>query len=136
MLTMPVEAAPGPPILVVEDDPDIRRLLLTVLGEAGLPVEGAADGLEAVRWLTQRRPAVMLLDMLLPHIGGEEVGRLARERYGDDLPILVVTAMERPQGPARGVGAVVFVKKPFDVEYLVPLVRALLNVAHTLEQGD
>lgn len=113
----------GAPVLVVEDDPDTRELLQTVLAEAGVAVAAVASGGAARSWLGRRRPALLLLDELLPDARGQDVARAARRRYGPALPILVVSAARHPWTGAMA--NVVALPKPFDLGDLLRLVRAL-----------
>lgn len=111
------------PVLVVEDDPDTQELLQTVLAEAGIAVALAATGEAATVWLAQQRPALLLLDELLPDARGQDVAQAARQRYGPALPILVVSAL-RPTWTAA-MASVVALPKPFDLSDLLGLVEAL-----------
>ena len=116
------------PILVVEDDPATRELLLTALADAGYDADGAADGREALIWCRERRPALVLLDLVLPLVSGEQVAAFLRQAYGEALPILVVTARDRPAPIARGLGGAIFIHKPFKLATVLAAVRALLDV--------
>jgi CheY-like chemotaxis protein len=88
--------AVAPRVLLVEDDRDIRELMQAGLEDAGLPVAAVADGEHALTWATTHRPAVVVLDMRLPGIDGEEVAARLRAALGATLPILVVTAVADP----------------------------------------
>jgi len=80
------------PVLVVEDDPDLRALEAELLSSAGYRVTTAADGLEALDRVEEERPALVLLDMRMPRMDGWKFAAAFRERYGDACPIVVVTA--------------------------------------------
>jgi DNA-binding response OmpR family regulator len=114
------------PILIVEDDPDTRALLQATLAEEGLTVATAADGQAALRWLDRQRPALLLLDLSLPDLRGEDIARVAHARYGPGLPILVVTGASGAQHRAGAAGSLVYLAKPFELATLVGVVTALL----------
>ncbi len=75
-------------ILVVDDDPDLRETIQWCLEDEGLTVETAADGPQAIERATQSRPALILLDMGLPILSGEEAADQIRAAYGGDPPPL------------------------------------------------
>jgi DNA-binding response OmpR family regulator len=113
------------PVLVVEDDDDIRNLIRLALEEEGLPVETASDGREALTWLDEEKPALVLLDMGLPRVSGEGVAEGIRRRYDKHVPIVVVSAFGSGE-QARRVDADAYVPKPFDVGHLMATVHRLL----------
>jgi CheY-like chemotaxis protein len=81
------------PVLVVEDDPDTRRILAQTLASRELPVLLAADGGEALAHLSSVRPRAVLLDLMMPEVDGFEVARRMRETPAwADIPIVVLTA--------------------------------------------
>ena len=104
------------PVLVVEDDPDLRALEAELLSSAGYRVTTAADGLEALDRVEEERPALVLLDMRMPRMDGWKFAAAFRERYGDACPIVVVTAAEDARQRADEVGASGWLAKPFDVD--------------------
>ena len=77
-------------ILVVEDDPDINRLLCRVLEGAGYPCRPAFSGSEAVLWAEQYNYDLVLLDLMLPGLTGEEF--IAQMRRRKTMPIIVLSA--------------------------------------------
>ena len=118
------------PVLVVDDDPLIRRGIQRVLEHEGFVVETAADGSEAVARAAQRPPALVVLDMILPTVGavgGSGVADALRAAHGDDLPIILITADGQAAEKARQIGAVSYLRKPFEVDALVTAVRAILD---------
>jgi CheY-like chemotaxis protein len=82
----------GPRVLVVEDDPSVRGLLATLLGAEGYQVAVAADGLSGLVKASSQRPELILLDLMMPDLGGI---RVLEELRGDpalsDVPVIVVT---------------------------------------------
>lgn len=117
-------APPSPaPVLVVDDDPHIRRLLEWALEDEGIVVETAADGYEAIARLAQRRPALVVLDMGLPGVDGYAVAESLRATYGGAVPILVLTADGRAAAKAQRVGAFAYFPKPFELDELIATVQ-------------
>jgi len=114
-----VSAAAGPArrVLVVEDDPDIGRLILLLLRRAGLAGTLRSDGDSGLRALAEQRPDLLVLDIGLPGIDGWQV--LEQVRAGDTdearLPVLLLSAhaLEADRIRGRQLGADDFVLKPF-----------------------
>ena len=74
-------------ILVVEDDPDINQLLCTIMSDAGYQCQPAFSGSEAMLWAERERFDLVLLDLMLPGLTGEEF--ITRIRRGRTMPIIV-----------------------------------------------
>jgi DNA-binding response OmpR family regulator len=121
------DAEPSP-ILIAEDDLALRQSIEWTLEVEGLSVETAADGQEALEWLGRRRPSLLLLDMGLPRVGGDGVAAGLHAAYGDDVPIVVITADGHAPEKARRVGATAYLQKPFDIDALVLTVRRALGI--------
>jgi len=119
----------GARILVVDDEPQIRRSLQVNLQNRGYTVETAESGEEALRSFTNRRPDVMILDLLLPGIGGVEVTR--RIRASTTAPIIVLSAIgdESRKVEALEAGADDYMTKPFGTEELLARIRSVLRRA-------
>lgn len=111
-----------PDILVVEDEPDMADAMLRVLDIGGYAPRRAGDGLQALRAVALRRPALVLLDILMPVMDGWQCARELRVRYGNSLPIVVVTAAEHAKARASAVGADDFLAKPFEMGALLDVV--------------
>jgi DNA-binding response OmpR family regulator len=111
------------PVLVVDDDPDVRQVLRWALEDAGFDVLTAADGPTAFSQAKVRAPGVVVLDHGLPSTDGTRVATGLRQICGDRLPILIVTADGRAAEKARRAGAYAFLHKPFDDAVLVAAVR-------------
>jgi two-component system response regulator QseB len=134
--------APDPPprVLVVEDDDELRGMLVELLTEEAYEVEAAADGHRALRLGLTRHYDVVLLDRRLPAIEGLEVMTRLRRR-GVATPVLVLSAAATASDRVRGLdaGAEDYLTKPFDVEELLARLRALrrrhLDTARTLPVG-
>ena len=115
-------------ILVVEDDPDINRQLVTALKDHGYVVDAAADGEEG-HYLGDTEPYdAVVLDLGLPIIDGVSVLEKWR-RAGKKMPVLILTARDRWSDKVAGfdAGADDYVAKPFHMEELLARVRALLR---------
>jgi signal transduction histidine kinase/DNA-binding response OmpR family regulator len=90
------DAMPTAPILVVDDDPDMRDMTRRMLERMGITVHEAADRAEALAWLTVNpRPSIILLDLMMPVIDGFEVlDRLRKSDLWSGIPVLVATSKE------------------------------------------
>jgi DNA-binding response OmpR family regulator len=113
-------------ILVVEDEAELADFLVRGLREEGYVVERAADGEEALYWLTKGAWDLVLLDWWLPKRDGLEVLRKYRQS-GAETPVLFLTARDAVSDRVRGLdsGADDYLAKPFSFEELLARVRAL-----------
>ena len=114
-------------ILVVEDDVYVRQTIEWALEDEGLAVETAANGQQALEWVSRRKPGLVILDMGLPIVDGFGVADGRRPVYGDGMPILTVSAEGRAAEKARRVGAVDYLHKPFEIDALIGAVRRALG---------
>lgn len=114
-------AVQGTPILVVDDDPLVRQAICWALEDEGLPVEAAADGREALERAARHRPALVVLDVILPVMDGYEVAAELRARHGE-IPILAITASGGVAAKARRMGAFAYLSKPFEMDELLTTV--------------
>jgi len=117
----------GTVVLVVDDDPEIRDVVRWLLEDEGWTVETASDGRDALEQATRVRPALIVLDMGLPIMTGEEVAMRLRQVYLEPPPIIVVSADGRAGEKAARIGAASYLHKPFDVDALARLVRLALG---------
>ena len=110
-------------ILVVDDDPGVVEMVISALEYVGYNAAGAVDG-EAVTLARRLRPALILLDMRMPHMDGAEVSkRLRADPRTAHIPIVVMSAEDRVRGnglPRPFDGAL---PKPFDVSQLYATVQ-------------
>jgi DNA-binding response OmpR family regulator len=113
-------------ILVVEDDPALLEVLGMLLDYERFRCVPAADGRQALDWLAEGRPALVVLDWLLPKVSGGQVLAAVRERYGQEVPVLVLSAVADAE-QAREAGADAYLRKPYAVEELVGTIRQLLG---------
>ena len=114
-------------ILLVEDDPALRRALRTTLRNRDFEVLEAATGEAAIVIAADGRPDVVILDLGLPDLDGLEV--LRRLRAFSDVPVIVLTARDEQSEKVRSLdaGADDYMTKPFDVEELLARIRAALR---------
>jgi two-component system response regulator MprA len=126
-------SAPSPQatILVVDDDPNLLRMLRRGLAFAGYSVEAVEDGESALALLREREPDLVVLDVMLPEpVDGLEVARRLRAG-GSDVPIIMLTARDQLADKVAGFasGADDYLSKPFAFEELLVRVQALLRRA-------
>ena len=121
-------SAPGVPILVVDDDPSIRRLLRTSLGAQGYRISEAASASAALDRLANETAELVLLDLGLPDLDGLDLIRTLRDA-GNRLPIVVLSSRgdERGKVAALELGADDYVTKPFSMAELVARIRTALR---------
>ncbi len=117
----------GERVLVVDDEPQIRRALRTALTGHGYEVEVANDGEMALTALAAYLPDAMILDLVMPGMDGFEV--LHRTRAWSSLPIIVLSArgQERDKVTALDEGADDYLTKPFGIDELLARLRAVLR---------
>ncbi len=117
------------PVLVVDDEPDIVEFLTTVLRDEGYSTEAAADGMEAVAMIEAIKPALVILDLMMPRMTGFEVLDAIRERGSNARPSIIVLSAKSTHHDildALARGADDFIPKPFDLEDLLLRVRVWL----------
>jgi two-component system alkaline phosphatase synthesis response regulator PhoP len=117
-------------ILVVEDEPDIRELVRYNLENGGFHVVETEDGEAALRLVEKEKPALVILDLMLPNADGLEICRMLRQRAGSaDLPIVMLTAKAAEVDRVLGLelGADDYITKPFSPRELVARVKAVLR---------
>jgi len=115
--------------LVVEDDRSIARLLQLELEYRGLAVRCAHDGPSGLEAAEQFKPAVIVLDIMLPGIDGVGVLKELRRRGNQQAPVLMLTARDAPSDKVHSLdlGADDYVTKPFNMEELLARLRALVR---------
>jgi two-component system KDP operon response regulator KdpE len=114
-------------ILVVDDDPQIRRVMKATLVGHGYEVVEARTGEEALEKTPAEMPSLVLLDMNMPGIGGLETCRALRQ--GSDIPVIILSVRnsEKDKVAALDAGADDYVTKPFSIEELLARIRAALR---------
>jgi DNA-binding response OmpR family regulator len=108
-------------ILVVEDDPGIRQGIADFLGFEGYAVDIAVNGEEALSYLRQSRPSLMVLDLVMPVMNGPQLlERLRSERIAEGVPVAIMTAAM--PGASTLPAADAYLSKPFDLDELLEVV--------------
>ncbi len=130
MIVGPTVNGPAGNVLIVEDDPDTREMLATLLVTAGFHAVGAEDGLEALHLLRAVRhrapdvPCLVLLDLKMPRLGGHE---FRRAQLGDptvaNVPVAVMSGAADAEQRAQALGAVATLVKPINFDTLLDVVR-------------
>lgn len=124
MLTFSQAAPSKGTILVVDDDPDVRRLICEGLTSAGYKVVSARHGREALDYLhSSALPDLIVLDLVMPVMDGWELRRQqVAEPALATIPVLILTVVEAPLMPT---GAAAYLKKPFEFPRLINIVGIL-----------
>lgn len=122
-----VMPSPEPTVLVIEDEPEIRRFLRTTLPQQGYRLYEAATGQEGLAQAAARNPDIILLDIGLPDLDGLEI--IKQVRQWTATPIIVLTArdQERVKIQALDLGADDYVTKPFGLGELLARIRVALR---------
>ena len=115
-------------VLVIEDDPIIRKLIVESLRDTGIDVVAAVDGLHALRTALAIPPSVVVLDLSLPELDGADFITRWRERdsTAQNVPIVVVSGRSDARSVAHDIGATRVFGKPFIVDDLVHEVEGAL----------
>jgi CheY-like chemotaxis protein len=117
-------------VLVVDDDPSIRRMIVAALKRDGYVFQEAPNGKEALDLMRSEHPNVVLLDLMMPVLSGWDVLQ-ARELEPDlkSIPVIIISANRAPEvATAVDKGICAFLPKPFDISALSALVRSCLPV--------
>ena len=125
-------------ILVVDDEPTIRRLVRAALDGRDYRLIEAADGLSALEMARRERPDLILLDLALPQLSGTEVCRQLKAAPATaDIPVLLLTGMvqQTKRGAALAAGAHGCIEKPFSPRALTAQIAELLQEAPAAPAG-
>ena len=131
-------AGGGERILVVDDEPDIVALVVYHLAKAGFRISTASNGADALRIAQQDRPALVVLDLMLPGMSGLEVlDQLRADDAGQDIGVLLLTARREEPDRIKGLsaGADDYLTKPFSPQELVLRVRNILRRMSQAQSG-
>ena len=118
-------------VLIVEDEPEILKALTFLLSRANFDVQVARDGEEAIELIEETRPALVLLDVMLPKRDGFEVCEIIRANpEWNDLRIIMLTARGREEDRERGLasGADAYLTKPFSTREVLAQVQRLTSM--------
>jgi DNA-binding response OmpR family regulator len=129
---VPPAAEPSPTakprILIADDEPGTLALLAEMLAYSGYDVVQARDGLEALLRVRETRPALILLDVMMPGLDGREVTRRLRADHANDgMPIILHSVADEAEIDWRGAGASGFLQKPFPIRELPAIIRRHLQ---------
>lgn len=116
------------PILIIEDDREVREALVDALEDEGYAVVSAIDGVDALELLKSGfLPRLMLLDLTLPRMGGEEFNRaVAKNPDWSAIPVVVFSADPEVKSRARAMGAAASLSKPVKLEELYEVAARLV----------
>ena len=115
-------------VLVVDDDPAIRGLVADALRDEGYSVDLAAHGREALEAMRLRRPATIVLDLMMPVMDGFSFMQLCHlEHLCDDVPIVVISAVTDALLRVREVPVHACIAKPFDLDDLIQTVARFVR---------
>jgi phosphate regulon transcriptional regulator PhoB len=138
-MTTSLVTSPGQKILIVEDEPDIRKLVQYNLAQERFKVLEAEDGEQALKILQRDKPHLIILDLMLPGLSGLELCKILRERPDtSQLPILMLTAKAGEADKVVGLemGADDYLAKPFSPREMVARVRAILRRSDTASVAE
>jgi two-component system, OmpR family, response regulator len=115
-------------IMIVDDDPNIRELVSTLLHNHGFEACEAADGRDALQKMTNDNPDLVIIDIMMPNMDGFELCRNLR-RYYENMPVLMLTAKGELASKVKGfgLGADDYLTKPFEGDELILRIQALLR---------
>lgn len=108
-------------ILVVDDEAPIRELVSWVLRDLGYQVFEAINGREAIALVAEHPPDLVISDVMMPVMGGQELCRWVKQELAPAPPVILTSSVDAHL--IRGTGADAFVRKPFDLEELEEAVR-------------
>ena len=116
-------------MLVVEDDADTRRMLVSALADEGFEPIPALDGRHALRTALAVEPSAIVLDLMLPGVSGEEFARQYHQQTKADAPIVVVSARHDAETVGRSIGARAVLPKPLDIAELMACLHSTIAAA-------
>jgi DNA-binding response OmpR family regulator len=117
----PSDSTQAPEILVVDDQEEIAEMLAEALADEGYRVRVASDGLSALQSIQHRQPDLLILDVMMPRMRGDQLVCRLRSDGATQLPIILMTADRAPERYA-GLGASALLRKPFDMGALLATV--------------
>ena len=131
---------PKPYVLAVDDEEHITELIAMALGFNGFEVERRSNGREALAAIGERRPDLVVLDVMMPELDGFDVVRRLRQTEGaaTRVPVIFLTARDATADKVEGLrlGVDDYVTKPFSIEELVERVKAVLRRSGSSGPGE
>ncbi len=110
------------PILIIDDDADIRDFISMALTDEGYTVIAAQDGIQALEMIQQTRPSLILLDVLMPQMDGWDFLSALTYTPAPRVPVIVLSAMRNVSESLQRPGIDGFLSKPFELDELLALV--------------
>jgi two-component system, OmpR family, alkaline phosphatase synthesis response regulator PhoP len=133
LLERQAQEVTAPRVLVVEDEVSIRLLVSEFLQDAGYEVETAMNGKEGIECLNQRRPDVVVLDLMMPIMDGRTFLQSCRSaETSDHLPVVVMSAALQGKDQVQDLGIEAFFTKPFDLDELLAAIGAAVPSERTI----
>ncbi|MEO7192082.1 MAG: response regulator [Vicinamibacterales bacterium] len=124
---------PTSPILIVEDDTDIRTMMAVLLETQGYAAVVASDGIEALSMARNLKPCLILLDLMMPVMDGPTFRHAQwQDPTISEIPVIILSAHPQASGIARELQAVSYLEKPVSFDALLQTVH---NVCETLTKG-
>jgi DNA-binding response OmpR family regulator len=120
-------------VVIVDDDEDLLRLLISLFKSEGFEVQGFKTGKEALVYLLNETNistmCLLILDRILPDMDGIEILKLFRSKYHDPIPILILSVLSAEKDVMQGLqqGAVDYMAKPFSIPILLQKARKLIS---------
>ncbi len=113
-------------ILIVDDDPEMRDMLVMMLEDAGYHVVSARDGREALSYLDEHQPGLVISDLMMPFLDGWTLyARMQQHAHHRTIPFIAMSALSTKTATQRGDLPDVMMKKPFQVPALLEIVRQM-----------
>jgi CheY-like chemotaxis protein len=117
-------------LMIVDDDPQLVRVLSMFFDLEGYNVIRAGNGREALTLLDGTQPDLILLDLMMPEVGGEEVVRTVRAtNSGPRIPIVIFTAADSREAELMSAGANAYITKPFSLDGLSEVLHEAIRQA-------
>jgi two-component system phosphate regulon response regulator PhoB len=136
---MPAHAPTKDTVLIIEDEPDVLDMLRLHLRKEGFAVLEAIDGVEGLKIARAKLPSVIVLDLMIPEMRGEDVCRQLKARETTaKIPVLMLTAKARPEDRVAGLELVAedYLAKPFSPRELVLRLRLLVQRSRSTGPGE
>lgn len=122
-------------ILIIEDEPEIRSILIELLTDAGYYVDTASDGLEGITAFRKKQYQLVLLDIMLPKIDGYVVCEMIRQE--SQVPVIMLTALDEEEDQIKGFDSQAddYITKPFSLKLVLKRVEAILRRAESANES-